>query len=82
MKKRMAAIMFVVCAVVLIMLTAGFEQSDKLSTAEYLIYSALGLGGMYISGTAAGFIQKRNARRTEKCDKRSKENVKLKTPIL
>ena len=82
MKKRMAAIMFVICVIMLIMLTAGFEQSDKLSTAQYLIYSALALGGTYISGTAAGFIQKRNARRTEKCDKRSKENVKLKTPIL
>lgn len=53
MKKRMAAIMFVICAIVLIMLTAGFEQSDKLSTAEYLIYSALALGGMYISQKAA-----------------------------
>ena len=72
MKKRMAAIMFVICVIMLIMLTANFEQSDKLSTAEYLIYSTLALGGTYISGTAAGFIQKRNACRTEKCDKRSK----------
>ena len=82
MKKRIAAVFFVICVLVLLMLAAGFEQSDGLSTAEYLICSALGLGGMYISGTVAGFIQKRNARRTEKCDKRSKENVKLKTLIL
>lgn len=53
MKKRMAAIMFVICVIMLIMLTAGFDQSDKLSTAEYLIYSALALGGMYISQKAA-----------------------------
>ena len=59
MKKRMAAIMFVICVIMLIMLTAGFEQSDKLSTAEYLIYSALALGGMYISQKAA---KKENAR--------------------
>lgn len=72
MKKRMAAIMFVICVILLIMLTACFEQSDKLSTAEYLIYSTLALGGMYISGTAAGFIEKEeNACRTDKCDKRS-----------
>lgn len=71
MKKRMVAIMFVICVIMLIMLTAGFEQSDKLSTAEYLIYSAVALGGMYISGTAAGIIKKENACRTEKCDKRS-----------
>lgn len=67
MKKRMAAIMFVICVIMLIMLTAGFEQSDKLSTAEYLIYSALALGGMYISQKAA---KKENACRTEKSDKR------------
>lgn len=67
MKKRMAAIMFVICAIVLIMLTASFEQLDKLSTAEYLIYSALALSGMYISQKAA---KKKNACRTEKSDKR------------
>lgn len=60
--------MFVICVIMLIMLTAGFEQSDKLSTAEYLIYSALALGGMYISQKTA---KKENACRTEKSDKRS-----------
>lgn len=79
MKKRMAAIMFVVCAVVLIMLTAGFEQSDKLSTAEYLIYSALALSGMYISQKVA---KKRTPAARRRATSVEKENVKLKTHIL
>lgn len=69
MKKRMAAIMFVICVIVLIMLTAGFEQ-DKLSTAEYLIYSALALGGMYISKNAA---KKETPAEQRKCGKRQKK---------
>lgn len=72
MKKRIAAVLFMGCVVVLLMLTAGFEQSDKLSELGYISLSALNLGGMYISGTAAGLIEKGNACRTEKCDKRSK----------
>lgn len=72
MKKRIAVVFFVVCIVVLLMLTAGFEQSDRLSMLGYLTCSAVALGGMYISGTAAGIIEKENACRTEKCDKRSK----------
>ena len=73
MKKRIAAVLFVVCIVVLLMLTAGFEQSDRLSELGYISLSALTLGGMYIRGTAAGLIEKEeNACRTEKCDKRSK----------
>ena len=72
MKKRIAAVFFVICVLVLLMLTAGFEQSDRLSMLGYLTCSAVALGGMYISGTAAGFIEKEeNACRTEKCDKRS-----------
>ena len=78
-KKRMAAIMFVICVIMLIMLTAGFEQSDKLSTAEYLIYSALALGGMYISQKAA---KKRTPAARRRATSVEKENVKLKTPIL
>ena len=72
MKKRIAAVFFVICIVVLMMITAGFEQSDRLSVLGYLTCSAVALGGMYISGTAAGIIEKENACRTEKCDKRSK----------
>lgn len=72
MKKRIAAVLFVICIVVLLMLTAGFEQSDRLSMLGYLTCSAVALGGMYISGTAAGIIERENACRTEKCDKRSK----------
>ena len=72
MKKRIAAVFFVVCIVVLLMLTAGYEQTDRLSILGYLTCSAVALGGMYISGTAAGLIEKENACRTEKCDKRSK----------
>ena len=72
MKKRIAAVFFVICIVVLLMLTAGFEQSDRLSELGYILLSAFTLGGMYISGTAAGIIEKENACRTEKCDKRSK----------
>ena len=72
MKKRIAAVLFVVCIAVLLMLTAGFEQSDRLSMLGYLTCSAVALGGMYISGTAAGIIERENACRTEKCDKRSK----------
>ena len=79
MKKRMAVIMFVICVIMLIMLTAGFEQSDKLSTAEYLIYSALALGGMYISQKAA---KKRTPAARRRATSVEKENVKLKTPIL
>ena len=71
MKKRIAAVLFVVCIVVLLMFTAGFEQSDRLSELGYISLSAFTLGGMYISGTAAGLIEKENACRTEKCDKRS-----------
>lgn len=71
MKKRIAAVFFVICIVVLLMLTAGFEQSDRLSELGYISISAFTLGGMYISGTAAGLIEKENACRTEKCDKRS-----------
>ena len=72
MKKRIAAVFFVICIVVLLMLTAGFEQSDRLSELGYISLSAFTLGGMYISGTAAGIIERENACRTEKCDKRSK----------
>ena len=72
MKKRIAAVLFVVCIVVLLMLTAGFEQTDRLSELGYISLSAFTLGGMYISGTAAGLIEKENACRTEKCDKRSR----------
>ena len=73
MKKRIAAVLFVACVAVLLMLTAGYEQTDKLSMLGYLTCSAVALGGMYISGTAAGLIEKEeNACRTEKCDKRSK----------
>lgn len=72
MKKRIAAVLFVACIAVLLMLTAGYEQADKLSELGYILLSALTLGGMYISGTAAGLIEKENACRTEKCDKRSK----------
>ena len=73
MKKRIAAVLFVACIAVLLMLTAGFEQTDKLSEIGYISLSAFTLGGMYISGTVAGFIEKEeNACRTEKCDKRSK----------
>ena len=72
MKKRIAAVLFVVCIVVLLMLTAGFEQTDRLSELGYISLSAFTLGGMYISGTTAGIIEKENACRTEKCDKRSK----------
>ena len=72
MKKRIAAVLFVACIAVLLMLTAGYEQTDRLSILGYLTCSAVALGGMYISGTAAGFIEKEeNACRTEKCDKRS-----------
>ena len=71
MKKRIAAVFFVICIAVLLMLTAGFEQSDRLSELGYISLSAFTLGGMYISGTAAGLIEKENACRTEKCDKRS-----------
>lgn len=71
MKKRIAAVFFVICIAVLLMLTAGFEQTDKLSELGYILLSAFTLGGMYISGTAAGLIEKENACRTEKCDKRS-----------
>ena len=72
MKKRIAAVLFVICIVVLLMLTAGFEQSDRLSELGYISLSAFTLGGMYISGTAAGLIEKEeNACRTEKSDKRS-----------
>ena len=71
MKKRIAAVLFVICMLVLLMLTAGFEQSDRLSELGYISLSAFTLGGMYISGTAAGLIEKENACRTEKCDKRS-----------
>ena len=79
MKKRIAAVFFVICIAVLLMLTAGFEQSDKLSTAEYLIYSALALGGMYISQKAA---KKRTPAARRRATSVEKENVKLKTPIL
>lgn len=72
MKKRIAAVLFVACIAVLLMLTAGYEQTDKISELGYISLSALNLGGMYISGSAAGFIEKEeNACRTEKCDKRS-----------
>lgn len=71
MKKRIAAVFFVICVLVMLMLTAGFEQSDRLSELGYISLSAFTLGGMYISGTAAGIIEKENACRTEKCDKRS-----------
>ena len=70
MKKRIAAVLFVICIVVLLMLTAGFEQSDRLSELGYISLSAFTFGGMYISGTAAGIIEKENACRTEKSDKR------------
>ena len=70
MKKRIAAVLFVICVLVLLMLTAGFEQTDRLSELGYISLSAFTLGGMYISGTAAGLIEKENACRTEKCDKR------------
>ena len=72
MKKRIAAVLFVICIVVLLMLTAGFEQSDRLSELGYISLSAFTLGGMYISGTAAGIIERENACLTEKCDKRSR----------
>ena len=72
MKKRIAAVFFVICIAVLLMLTAGFEQTDRLSELGYISLSAFTLGGMYISGTAAGLIEKENACRTEKCDKRSR----------
>ena len=71
MKKRIAAVFFVICIAVLLMLTAGVEQSHRLSELGYISLSAFTLGGMYISGTAAGLIEKENACRTEKCDKRS-----------
>ena len=79
MKKRIAAVLFVACIAVLLMLTAGYEQTDKLSTAEYLIYSALALGGMYISQKAA---KKRTPAARRRATSVEKENVKLKTPIL
>lgn len=79
MKKRIAAVLFVACVAVLLMLTAGYEQTDRLSILGYLTCSAVALGGMYISQKAA---KKRTPAARRRATSVEKENVKLKTPIL